>query len=140
MAVIKIVNDREASFRGTLEERARLVARPRHTRHWDLNPTATVERKLRFLLEEIGRERKLRRALLRSLLRVECYVGTELIQMEQRTPRYSPYRFPERDKLQRRLGKIEDERRQLLTKYQDRLHGLHVQLLSLLEQHAQVCG
>ena len=140
MAVMKIVSDREASSRETLEERARLVARPRHTRHWDLNPTATVERKLEFLLGEMEHVRALHETLLRSLLRVECYIGTELIQMEQRTPRYSPYRFPEREKLQRRLEQIEAERRELLSKYHDKVRSLQQQLLGLLEQHAQIQG
>ena len=32
------------------------------------------------------------------LLRLECYVDTDLMQLLQRAPRYTPYHFPEKEK------------------------------------------
>ena len=58
--------------------------------------------------------------------------------MEERTPRYSPYRFPERDKLQKRLFAIEAERRKRAVMYEDRLQGLQNKLLSLMQKHKQL--
>ena len=75
---------------------------------------------------------------MRSLVRVECYVDTELMQMEQRTPRYSPYRYPEREKLQRRLHHVGGERRKLVVAHEERVQRLHDRLLDLLNKHAQV--
>lgn len=141
MAVIRqIVSNRELSFRETLEERARLVARARQTPRWDSEwgATAVLERRIAVTLDDLDGARVLRKRQLQSLLRVECYTDTELMQMEQRTPTYSPYRFPERAKLQRRLLKIERERRQLSTQHEDRMQTLHRELLGLLEQHAQL--
>ncbi|MCH8133699.1 MAG: hypothetical protein IIA30_14190 [Myxococcales bacterium] len=58
--------------------------------------------------------------------------------MEARTPRYSPTRFPERDKLQRRLLGVEQERRRLIVQREKPLQELHDRLLSLLNKHRQL--
>lgn len=76
------------------------------------------------------------RRQLESLLQAECYLDTELMGMERRTPRYSPYRFPEREKLQRRLFDVEADRRRLDATVEEKLRELHDRLLRLLIQHA----
>ena len=78
------------------------------------------------------------RMVLASLLQDECYVGTELRQMEDRVPRYSPYRFPEREKLQRRLGHLAQERRRFTVTHGEKIDALHEMLLSLLGKHRQL--
>jgi hypothetical protein len=75
---------------------------------------------------------------MQELRQAECEIETELMQMEQRTPRYSPYRFPEREKLQRRLARVGQERRKLTLTLAEKLDGLHDRLLSLLRKHTQV--
>ena len=75
---------------------------------------------------------------MQSLLQSECYIETELIQMENRTPRYSPYRFPEREKLQRRLGRIAEERRRFTMTLAEKLDSFHDRLLSSLKKHQQL--
>lgn len=72
------------------------------------------------------------------LLQSECYIDTELMQMEARTPRYSPARFPEREKLQRRLMGVEQERRRFIQQKEESLQRLHDRLLSLLNRQRQV--
>ena len=72
------------------------------------------------------------------LLRVECYVDTELLQMEQRQPRYVPYHFPEKDKLKQRLFDIEKERRNLSLRLEEKTQSLEDRLLSLINKHQQL--
>ncbi len=73
-----------------------------------------------------------------DLLQSECAVRSELMQMEDRTPRYSPYRFPEREKLQRHLRRIEQERRQLAPVEGERIRHLRDLLLSLVLRHREL--
>lgn len=96
-----------------LEEKARDVARDRLDNFWDSAPLAVIEREVALVLGQLDRVRTLHGEMQRDLLRDECYVGTELLQMEQRTPRYSPDRFPEREKMHRRIQGIHQERRRL---------------------------
>lgn len=100
--------------------------------------TRTIEREIALVLDHMDRLRSLHEKLRDNLLQMRCYTDTELIQMEDRTPQYSPYRFPEREKLQRRLLALEKERRQLALSEEDKLQELHKQLLSLLNRHNQL--
>ncbi len=99
---------------------------------------ASLRREIGLTLEHVENTRLLFSEQMRSLVRVECYVDTELMQMEQRTPRYSPDRFPEREKLQRRLHQVGGERRKLVTAHEERVQRLHDRLLDLVNKHAQV--
>lgn len=97
-----------------------------------------IECELAMTLDQIDRTRKLHEELRRNLVRQECYADNELNDMEQRTPKYSTYRFPEREKLQRRLIKIEDTRRMLALKQEDDLRDLHDRLLAVLNRRAHL--
>ena len=119
-----------------LENRARaIIARPRSGDPSD-SVVAGLGRDIALVMEQIESLRAVQQSLSSSLLQVECYVDTELIQMELRTPRYSPYRYPEREKLQRRLLEIEHERRDRSVNHEQRMAELHKRLLDLLNQHA----
>jgi len=100
--------------------------------------TTSLIQDIAFTLEQIDRLRALQNGQSKSLRRTECYVDTELMQMEARTPRYSPERFPERDKLQKRLFDIEAERRKHSVFYEDRLQALQKQLLSLMQKYGHL--
>ncbi len=97
-------------------------------------------REIELVLDQIDAWRAIRERLLNSLLRGDCYAGTELMQMEARTPRYSPHRFPEREKFQRRLFEIDKERRRLETQHERTVVELENRLFTLLEQHSQLSG
>ena len=97
-----------------------------------------LQQEIAVILGQLANVQALHEELRRSLLRAECYVDTELMQMELRTPSYSPYRYPEREKLQRRLGGIDAERRRIALIEQEKVHVLQVRLLQLMGQHAQV--
>ncbi len=98
----------------------------------------SLEQEIDVTLDHLTKVRELHQELRQSLLREECYVDTELMQMEQRTPRYSPHRFPEREKLQRRLGAIGKERRHLALLRLDKLEVLQTRLLTLLNKHSHL--
>lgn len=68
------------------------------------------------------------------LLRIECYVDTDLLQLEERIPRYAPYHFPEKEKFKQRLFEIEKERRNLSLKLEKESRGLEEKLLSLVNK------
>ena len=121
-----------------LERAARQLVAHMKARHGSDSIITSIEQEIAFTLEQIDRLQTLHKGQSKSLCKVECYVGTELIQMEARTPRYSPKRFPERDKLQNRLFAIEAERRKHSVFYEDRLQTLQKQLLSLMQKHGHL--
>ena len=134
----QLANDDLSTVSSSLEEKARDVARDRLNNFWDSAPLAVIEREVALVLGQLDRVRTLHGEMQRDLLRDECYVGTELLQMEQRTPRYSPDRFPEREKMHRRIQGIHQERRRLQDTHTERLHSLEDRLLSLLSSRAQL--
>ena len=128
----------EQHIRAAIIEQARMIASP-HSSTDPIDPiTSSIEREIALVLGHIDRADTLQEDLEHRLLQSECYIGTELLQMEARTPRYSPFRFPERDKLQRRLLNVEQERRRLIVQREKPLQELHDRLLSLLNKHRQL--
>jgi hypothetical protein len=124
----------------TLEDEARIIAfRRRRPRHANGDPLMLgLEREIAFTLSQMDQMRSLRADLKRDLLQTECYVETELMQMEARTPRYSSYRFPEREKFQRRLAEIGAERRRLEAIHEDKMQILRRQLFTLMQRFALI--
>lgn len=134
----QLADDDLSTVSNSLEDKARDIARDRLDNFWDSAPLAVIEREVALLLGQLDRVRTLHGEMQRDLLRDECYVGTELLQMEQRTPRYSPDRFPEREKMHRRIQGIHQERRRLTNTHTEQLHSLEDRLLSLLSSRAQL--
>ncbi len=124
------------SFSERLEQRAHMILKQRDS---DGQPSSTVrglERELALTLEHLDKTRELHEILRCNLVRIECHVDNELSDMERRTPKYSPYRFPEREKLQRRLIRIEEERRRLAPQEHEQIRGLHGRLLEIVNRHS----
>jgi conjugal transfer/entry exclusion protein len=90
------------------------------------SPKAHIRRRLKLSVDQLERLDMQESALARQLTNLECYLETEMLHMEQRTPRYSAIRFPERERLQSRLQMVGEERR--------RLAGLHRVQRQTLEQ------
>jgi hypothetical protein len=86
-------------------------------------------------LDHIQGVRWLHKNLRRGLLRLECYIDTEIMQREPRPPFFYDERLPERDMLRARLLKIEQERRRLAVAEVERLQPLHDRLLTLVLRH-----
>ena len=130
-------HDQKQAFAEKLEERARnVLSAPAQHGHFFLG--SFIEDEVALTLHQIDRLRSREQDIMQSLLQAECYVETELMQMDQRTPRYSPYRFPEREKMQRRLSRIAEERRRHIIAHAEKLDARHDRLLSLLNKHRQL--
>ena len=117
-----------------LEEKAQGLAKNRS----DSVILSMIEEELALTIDQIDSLRDMHENLKNDLLEIQCYIDTELMQMEDRTSRYSPYKFPEREKLQRGLTNIAKERRKLAVLEQEKLQNLHSHLLKLLHKHAQL--
>ena len=137
MRRIRILEKRKPpTFGETLEERARRLTKRVHDLPWAASPPSITKREIALTLDHIARFRDLHEHLRRNLVRLECYINTELLQLQPRGPVYRDERFLERDKLKRRLFKIEEERRRLAVQKEERLQGLHERLLALLHRQA----
>jgi hypothetical protein len=126
------------TFSERLEQRAREIVTQSTRRRDDDLIAKTLEDQLALALEHLDATRALHKELRRSLVCQECYADNELRDMEMRTPKYSPYRFPEREKLQRRLIKIEDERRRLMIAEHETARGVQERILELLGKRVSV--
>ena len=130
---------RPESLTDTLEQRARDATSSRSS--WEVegfSASSILEDEMALTLHQLGGLRARGKKIEESLLHEESEINTELMQMEQRTPRYSPYRFPEREKLQRRRSRVLEQGRRLTVSHAEKLDGLHERLLSLLHKHKQV--
>lgn len=125
-------------FSESLEAKAREQVGEHYYRIWDTAVLSLISREIVLVLNHLDACRELHRQLRRHLLRQECYVDTELMGIALRTPTYSPYQFPEREKVQRRLLTIAAERRRLAASERDKIQGLQDRLLSLLNKHTQL--
>ncbi len=126
---------RPESFTDTLEQRARDAISSCSS--WEVegfSASSILRDEIALTLNQLDGWRARDKDLKQDLLHEECDVDTELMQMEQRTPRYSPYRFPEREKLQRRRGRIKEQQRRLTQTAAEKLDSVHDRLLSLLNK------
>ena len=130
--------EQSPSFVASLEERARNVVPTASRPARDFSATWLIAEQVALTLDQLDQLRRRGRELGNALLEAECDVETELMQMEQRTPRYSPYRYPEREKLQRRLARLAEEGRRLVIAQAEKLDSLQERLLSLLQKHRQL--
>ena len=105
---------------------------------WDISIPSTIKREIALTAEQINNFQKLHKDQMSKLLQAECDTNTELMQMEERTPRHSRYRIPERDKLQQRLFNIEKERRNLTLRLHDKKQSFEDRLLSQINKHEQL--
>ena len=133
-------NHERRSVADTLEERAReiVASGSRAEARQSFSVSALIDEQIGLTLQHIEDLRARGQQLRDALTQCECDIETELMQMEQRTPRYSPYRYPEREMLQRRLGQVAEEGRQLIVAQADKLDSLHDRLLVLLQRHKQL--
>jgi hypothetical protein len=125
-------------FAKTLEEKANQLAAYPQKQQWDDSIPSMVRREIALTVEQIQRLRDRHDEQFHRLLRVECYVDTELMQMEQRQPQYASYHFPEKEKLKQRLFDIEKERRNLSLKLEEKTQNLETRLLDLINKHQQL--
>ncbi len=87
--------DQQLSFTDVLERKALNVVEDTQRGKWDdASPVAILERDIALSMAHIEGLRDQQQRLRKTLLEAECSIDTDLMQMELRTPRYSPYRYP----------------------------------------------
>lgn len=127
------------SFGKTLEDKANELAAERNITNWDASIPSMLGREISLTVDQIKRLRERHEEQFQKLLRLECYVDTDLMQMHQpHHPRNLPCDFPERDKLKQRLFDIEKERRNLSLRLEEKTQGLEDRLLNLINKHEQL--
>lgn len=126
------------AFTESFEEKARHIAKDVDVHDWDNSLPAVLKRNIALTLNQIDRLREFHDKHRTQFLETECDLGTELMQMEARTPPYSPMRFPEREKLNRSLIGIKNEQRKHNVIYEDKLQNLQKTLLKLLHEYEQI--
>ena len=132
-------HDRDASFTEGLEERARDAISSSSS--WEVegfSASSILKDEMALTLHQLSGSRARGKKIEDGLLQEESEINTELMQMEQRTPRYSPYRFPEREKLERRRSRVLEQGRRFTLSLAEKLDSLHDRLLSLLSRHRQI--
>ena len=127
-----------ATFTEALEKKARQLKTRLKQDNWDLSLPSIIKREIALTVDQLDQTRKLRDDQLNSLQKNECDINTELMQMEDRTPRYSPYKYPEREKFLRSLQGIEAERRRAQVHTEEKLRSLEGRLLALMNKHEQI--
>ncbi|MCK5655769.1 MAG: hypothetical protein KAI03_05725 [Candidatus Aureabacteria bacterium] len=123
-----------SKFTKSLEEKAEHLTSVPKREQWDKSIPSIVRREIALTIDQIKRLREQHDKQFRRLLRIECYVDTDLMQLEQRIPRYAPYHFPEKEKFKQRLFEIEKERRNLSLRLEEKTQGLEEKLLSLVNR------
>lgn len=126
------------SFGKDLEDIANELAEEQNIRIWDNSLPSTLRREIALTVDQIKRLRERNDEQFRRLLKLECYVDTDLMQMEKRQPCDVPCHFPEKEKLKQRLFEIEKERRNLSLRLEEKTQSLEDRLLSLLNKHQQL--
>jgi len=100
--------------------------------------TKIIESDIFLTLNQLDQVQEMHNELGRSLDTTESYLNTEIMQLEDRMPRYSPYKYPEKEKLQGKLLGLETERRRLAVEQQREEHRLQRQLLVLKNKQSQL--
>jgi hypothetical protein len=125
-------------FSKTLQEKASQLAAGSNDTCWDTSIPATIRREIALAVDQINRQKESHAKQLRQLLQMECAVGTDLMELEQRIPWHTPNYLPEKDTLKQRLFDIEKDRRKLNQRHQEKLHTLEDRLLNLIHKHEQL--
>jgi len=131
-------NGMRRKFKKTLEDKANELAAAIPRNAWDVSIPATLRREIALTVEQVEQLRNQYDRQIRKLLRIECYVGTELLQLREGLPLYTNAHFPETVKLHQRLFEIEKQRRDLSLRLDEKNLDLESKLLTLINQHDQL--
>jgi len=123
-----------SKFTKSLEEKAEFLASVSKRKQWDKSIPSIVRREIALTVDQIKRLKEKHEEQFLRLLRIECYVDTDLMRLEERIPRYAPYHFPEKEKFKQRLFEIEKERRNLSLRLEEKTQSLEDKLLTLVNR------
>lgn len=122
----------------TLEDKAEKIVKDFDITGWDNSIPAVLKREIALTVDQIKRLKGFHKDQSSKLDRTESDVGSELLQLEDRIPKYSPQKYPEQEKFQRQLIGLKGERRRQDIFYEDKLQGLHRNLLLLVQKYEQI--
>lgn len=125
-------------FGRTLEEKAEEVISVPKQQQWDKTIPSMLRREIALTVDQIKRLKQRHEEQFHRLLRLECYVGTDLKRLRARSPKFVPYHFPEKEKFKQRLFDIEKERRDLSLRLEEKTQTLEGRLLNLINKHEQL--
>jgi len=125
-------------FGRTLEDKADQLAAEANIRLPDTSIPGMLRREIALTVDQMKRLRDRHDEQFHRLLRLECYVDTDLMQLKQRIPRYAPYHFAQKEQFKQRLFDIEKERRNLSLRIEEKTQGLEDRLLNLINKHEQL--
>lgn len=103
-------------------------------------PEGELELEISVVSERLDELRALHSEQLRSILKEECKLGTNLMTLESYRPRVYLYRFKMRDNLKKRLFELERERRGLRVAQAKTEAELQDRLLVLLRERELLGG
>ncbi len=126
------------SFGKTLEDKANELAAERDITQWETSIPAILRREIALTVDQIERLKFLRKDQFQQLLRLECYVGTELMRLRGRIPWYTQDSLSEEAKFKKQMLDIDKERRHLTLRLDDKKQTLEDRLLSLINKHEQL--
>jgi len=125
-------------FIKSLEDIANEIAAGSAKNSWENSVPGMIRREIALTVDQIKRIKDQHNKVFRRLLRVECEIDTDLMQMIQHEPWQPLYHLPEREKFKQRLFDIEKERRNLSLKLEEKTRSLEDKLLGLINKHEQL--
>ncbi|MBI9019028.1 MAG: hypothetical protein JEZ07_17390 [Phycisphaerae bacterium] len=125
-------------FKSKLEEKANELSQITSDKIWERSIPATIRREIALTVNQIEQLKKQHAQQFHELLKIECYVNTELKQLKQSIPWYTQQQSGQNDKLHQRLFDIEKERRALSLKLEEKTRGLEDKLLELVNRHEEL--
>lgn len=121
-----------------LERQARKLVSRNHRSRWEPTPTAVIEREISLILDHLDRIRQLYQIQKKQMIRLECRIGTQIKQLYPKTPYSIDTRWKDRERLQGKILKIEQERRKLKLIQQEQIRQLYDQLLKAMNRYRQL--
>ena len=125
-------------FRKSLEDKANELAAESGIYKWDTTIPSMIQREIALVTMQLEDIKFHSRHEMKTLLRQECDIGTQIKEYRQSIPWYTSAHSPEEQNLRQRLFDIEKERRKLTTQYHDKRKTLEDRLLDLVNKHEQL--
>lgn len=125
-------------FTESLEKKAEQIASDVGGHAINNSIPSILKNKIALAVDQIKRLKGFHQNQNSRFSKVESDVGTEILRLEDRLPKYSLTKCPEREKFQKQLIGIKSERRKEESFYEDKLQGLHRHLLELVQKYEQI--
>src|SRR6266540_3645497 len=125
-------------FGDTLEEKARGITKWLNGSSNGSPVSSIIKKDIALTLDQIEGLRNVHENIRKNLVRLECYIGTDLLGLKPKPHDYDNHHRSERNKLKDKLLKIEEERRRLSVEEEEKLQKLHEKLLSLMHKIEQL--